>query len=321
MIAACNASEQSTPLPQDLSVSPTHTAFLPIESQTQEKQSSLTLITPSGPTETAPPTRSPTPTLPPTITPSPTPDTRLFSEDWRRWPVVPVISPWIIDLYSQGLEQGNDPHTFSKVGDCQNIPEAFLGIYDLPGRYRLSENNAHLQETIDYFSGSFGRDSIAVDAGFNFPAIFSPLRADPELCTPVETPLICELRIHNPSIVIISLEIWYKGRTVENYEGYLRQAVEYAIEQKVIPILATKADNVEGNHRFNLATARVAYDYDVPLWNFWLAVQPLPNHGMDAERDDGFHISVDGWNMRSSTALQTLDAILRALNQLPSIDS
>ena len=34
--------------------------------------------------------------------------------------------------------------------------------------------------------------------------------------------------------------------------------------------------------------AQIAYDYDVPLWNFWAAVQPLPNHGLSS---DNFHLT------------------------------
>ena len=61
--------------------------------------------------------------------------------------------------------------------------------------------------------------------------------------------------------------------------------IEYVIAHGAIPILSTKADNVEGDHSLNLTTARLAYEYDIPLWNFWLAVQPLPAHGMDTVRN------------------------------------
>jgi hypothetical protein len=56
----------------------------------------------------------------------------------------------------------------------------------------------------------------------------------------------------------------------------------------------------------------LAYEYDIPLWNFWLAVQNLPNQGLDPVRNDGFHISSEAWNVRSYTGLQALDAVWRA---------
>ena len=256
----------------------------------------------------------------------------LMPERWMEWEVVPTsISPKMRTVYQKGLALGNNPRAFSKVGDCQNICEAFLCLYDKDG-YKLYQpyppigypqppyhnsgsDFSYLQETIDYFAGSWGRESIAVEGGFNFPAVFSPLRADPEQCKPGESPLVCELRLHKPSFVIIGMEYWYKGRTAENYEKYLRKAVDYALEHGTIPILEAKADNLEGDHSINLTTARVAYEKEVPFWNFWRAVQKMDDHGMDVRRDhaDGFHITYEAQLIRSFTALQTLDALRRML--------
>ncbi len=94
----------------------------------------------------------------------------------------------------------------------------------------------------------------------------------------------------------------------------MRRIIEYAIQHGTVPILSTKADNVEGDHSINLATARLAYEYDLPLWNFWLAAQSLPNRGLDPERADGFHLSQRAWTERSYTALQTVDALWRAVS-------
>jgi hypothetical protein len=243
-----------------------------------------------------------------------TPDNRLPPEQWRKWLVVPVLSQKVQDVFRSGAAQGNDPRSFSKVGDCQNIKEAFLGVYDKPGQYALPDKYSYLQETIDYYAGSFNRDGMAVKGGFNAATVLSPLWSDPSLCLPGETPLGCEIRVHKPSILIISLEVWFKERTAARYESYIRQIIEYALAHGVVPVLATKADNMEGDNSINLTTAKLAYSYDLPLWNFWLAVQPLPDHGIDPTRD-GFHISVDAWNVRSFTALQVLDEIRRDVAQ------
>lgn len=249
------------------------------------------------------------------VTPEPTPipivDNRLPPEQWQQWPVVPELTGREKEIYLRGLSLGNDPHSFSKVGDCQAIKEVLMGIYDL-NRYNLTEADAYLQETIDNFAGSFNRDGQGVRGGFNTAAVLSPLWADPTVCQAGENPIECEDRTHNPSFVIISLEVWWEGRTVERYVEYMRQIIDFYIEQGVVPILSTKADNVEGDHRINLATAQLAYEYHIPLWNFWLAVQPMPNHGIDPNRD-GFHISYDAWTVRSYTALQALDAVWRGV--------
>ena len=155
----------------------------------------------------------------------------------------------------------------------------------------------------------------------NAATVLSPMWANPAICQPGENSLECELRVTKPTIVFISFEVWWEGRTSETYEKYMRQVIETVISHGAVPILATKADNVEGDQSINLATARMAYEYDLPLWNFWLAVQSLPNHGMDAVRNDGFHISTDGWNKRSFTGLQVLDSVWRSVRDVAWINS
>ena len=245
-----------------------------------------------------------------------TPDTRPLPADWRNWPIVPAATAHALQIYQQGLAMGVDPHAFSKVGDCQSITEALLGKYDQPGRYQLSAGQQSLQETIAQFAGSFNRDGQAVKGGFNAAAVLSPMWADPDYCQAGENPLECEIRIHKPSFVIISLEVWWQGRTPDRYVQYMRQIIDYTIAHGAVPILSTKADNVEGDNSINLANATLAYQYDLPLWNFWRAAQALPYHGLDPVRNDGFHLSMDyGWPARSLTALESLDSVWRGVQQ------
>ena len=118
------------------------------------------------------------------------------------------------------------------------------------------------------------------------------------------------------------METWWSGAPASDYENSLRQIVEFSISRGVVPILATKADNLEGDGSLNAAIVRVAQSYDVPLWNFWLAVQPLPSQGL---RSDAFHLTFGrpifddpaqmqkAWPWRNLTALQALDAVWRGV--------
>ncbi len=260
--------------------------------------------------------------LSPTASLLPTPRPPLEPGAWKQLPVIPTVSDTARAIYQRGLTMGNDPRAFSKVGDCQNVSTYFLSAFDQPGEYRLGAQYATLQETIDFYQGSFSRESEATKGGYNVAAILQPLRADPKVCNPDESPLTCELRLHNPSIVLVSLEEGWGSRPAETYGKYMRQVVEVIILQGRLPILATKADNVEGDHSINAAIAQIAYEYDIPLWNFWLAVQPLPDYGLSK---DGFHLTYarnffddpvrmkNAWPVRNLTALQTLDAVRRAL--------
>jgi hypothetical protein len=266
------------------------------------------------PTSSPPPTETP---LPPTPRPSPSID------EWMTAPITPTVSQAAREIYIQGQALNRDPHAFSKIGDCQSITTFFLASFEFPGQYRLG-TYTDLQETIDWFPGSFTRESLAVKGGLNAAAMLSTFRADPKNCHADENPMACEYRVHNPSIAIISLEEWWAGEP-EKYEMYMRKIIEYTIQQGIVPILATKADNLEGDNSINQTLYNLAWEYDIPLWNFWAAVQPIPNHGL---LEDGFHLTQGsyfnfdaldhnrtGWMMRNLTALMALDVVRRELNK------
>lgn len=257
----------------------------------------------------------------PTLTPTPKPP--LARDAWKEMPAVPEgISDAMRLVYQRGLEMGNDPRRFAIIGDCQNVSSYFMAVFDHPGEYSLGEEYAYLQDTIDYYEGSFSRQSLAVKGGFNVAAVLSPLRADPKACNTNESPLDCELRTWNPSVVFVSMETWWSEKPEEEYDKYMRRVIERILDSGAVPIIATKADNLEGDHAINATIAQIAYDYEIPLWNFWAAVQPLPNHGLSS---DNFHLTFarnffddpvrmkSAWPWRNLTALQTLDVVRRGL--------
>ena len=269
----------------------------------------------SAPSATIPIALPPETIAAPTLAPNPiaTSEVRLPPERWQEWPIVPTVTERAMAIYRSGQSMGLDGHAFSKVGDCQSVKAAFMGFFDILERYSLGKDYAYLQHTVDNFAGHFNTDGQAVRGGLNAAAVLSPLWADPIVCLAGESPLECELRVTKPIIVIVSLEVWWDGRTPAQYESLMRHILDTIIAHGAVPILATKADNVEGNNSLNLTTAKLAYEYDLPLWNFWVAVQPLQAHGMDTNRKDGFHISTEAWNTRSFTGLEALDSVWRGL--------
>jgi len=116
----------------------------------------------------------------------------------------------------------------------------------------------------------------------------------------------------------------------ERFESNMRMIIDYLMVNGVVPILGTKADNLEKDHRINSIIASLAYEYEIPLWNFWAAVQDLPNQGI--RMDDGYHPTHPGFDdgmpndfgdrykmtfafpWRNLTALQMLEVLERSLN-------
>jgi len=247
---------------------------------------------------------------------TPTPDLRTPPDQWQNWPIVPEVTNRAREIYASGSEKGVNQNAFSKVGDCQNVSDAFLGFYDNPNRYSLNTIKPDWQETIDHFTGYFDRDGYSFGQGLNVAAALSPLQADPDICSPSEGPLQCELRVVNPSFAFVSFERWWSKETPpEVYEQYLRTIIEIVIDNGTVPILITKADNVEGGHQINQIIANLAFEFDIPLYNWWKAAQSLSNKGIDPERNDGFHISIDAWSTRSYFGLETLDTLWKGLEQ------
>ncbi|PKO02527.1 MAG: hypothetical protein CVU43_07575 [Chloroflexi bacterium HGW-Chloroflexi-5] len=255
---------------------------------------------------------------------------------WLEMPIIPELSPAMLEVYQRGLAAGRDPHRFSKIGDCQNIPTYFLAMFD-GGTYSLGDEYTYLQPTIDYFAGSWGRKSLAVRGGLNIIAVQNTMwtpavetYAKKEgVCKSDETPLVCELRDHNPSFAIISMEESWDG-SLDMYDKYMRQIIEYVLYLDIVPVLATRSELLTQERQINHMVIKIAEEYDLPLWNFGAAAAKLPNAGLMTDGGDGFHLSriekqsqalfdnpesmEMGFTWRNLTALQTMHEILETIN-------
>lgn len=304
-LTACGTSP--TPIPTATGIAPTSSGQATLGSNDPEG----TLATPTASKES-----NPTATI---IQPSPTAD----PDSWKRAPIIPTISERARSIFEAGLARGNDPNRFSKIGDSETFTSWFMAPFDqTPPNYRLGPYS-HLEAVIEHFSGSYSRRSVAARQGFNAASVFAPLWADPVLCLASETPLACEFRLHKPSYVFILLgtnDIYH----LDEFEDQMRLILEYSIDQGVLPILGTKADNLEGDGSINRTLYNLALEYDIPLWNFWAAVQDLPQAGLD---EDQAHLTfgynhfddptamLHAWPVRNLTALQVLDIVWHATQQ------
>lgn len=240
------------------------------------------------------------------VQPSPAPTL----EDWRDAPIEPVISNRVVEIYKDGQKQGRDPASFSVIGDCQSIPYVFMGPFSR-GELDPDSSESYLWNAINYFDSSFKRWSVTARGGFTAASILNALQADPNACKPGETPLTCEFRLNNPAFVLVTLETWLDPETIDRYEVYLRQILETVIEKGSVPILLTKADSSElrgEKHVINPVIVNLAYEYQVPVVNFWRAAQYLDNYGIDPDRE-GFHLSEAGYNLKNILALRALYAV------------
>jgi len=236
----------------------------------------------SGPTHTQSltpaPTQTPNPTA--TSTPAPRPTLHLLNG-------IPSHNFVIMDdqtrlhireIFAKGQALGRNPRSLSRIGASIIETDQFLvrfgsGDYDL-GPY------SYLQPVVDFFSPSFERYGVGIRRGLSAWMVLDPDWADNRQCSPEETMVTCEIRLNNPSVLIIVLGTNDIG-SVERFETSMRQIIEIAIAEGVIPILTTKADRYEGgNNRNNEVIERIAASYQIPLWNFDVVARTLPGRGL-----------------------------------------
>lgn len=227
-------------------------------------------------------------------------------------PVLPSPAENVREIYELGQTLGTDPRAFSIFGDCQARPEEFLGIYETDP-LALASLPPELRGVVSNFDGSFNRESPTARDGTTPGALlWTQWHRGRFGCSFAETPVECELRIHNPSFVIIQIGSHFESRNTE----YLRRVITQLIENGVVPILATKADNRELDHRINRDMALLADEFNLPIWNFWAALNDLPNRGLYTRDDRPYqgdiYLTGEAQEIQRRTALEALNIVWRA---------
>ncbi len=287
------------------------------------------------PTETPIPTETPVPQVEtvesPEILAEPTAQPLLDPANWQNWPELPAfIFPEIKALYFEGIEEGNHPDRFSKIGDSNTMMPSFFGCFDSGADtgYVLGPY-VWLQEAINQFQWSFSRNSRAAKNGATAYDMDVYHWYEDDVCWPYESALSCEYRLFTPSIAFIGFGTNDALYEIERYEEHLRSLVEKTLSRKIVPILYSKVDDLEGDGSFNAAAARIANEFHVPFWNLWKPMSALPNNGL---REGDVHPTANtinlcnfsnadleqfGWTVRNLSALKALDRVWRLLNDLP----
>ncbi|RMF52479.1 MAG: hypothetical protein D6749_04820 [Chloroflexota bacterium] len=237
------------------------------------------------------------------------------------------VSATARQIFLRGQALGNRAHVFTRVGDSITASPYFLTPLS-SGNYDLGAYQNELWDTLR-FSSSFGDASLAAGNGWGADRILQNGFNAPEVCGD-EPPLVCEYRIRKPAVALIMIGTNDSGGVDPAvYERNLSRIVEISIEMGVIPVLSTippklnDAWNGERALQWNRIIKNVAQRYDVPLMDYWLALQNAPNYGLS---EDGIHPSAPpdgntarftpeglryGYTIRNLVALQALDALRR----------
>lgn len=249
--------------------------------------------------------------------------------------VVPNVTANAHQIFLRGQQLGNNAGMFSKVGDSITASNQFLDPVGIGG-LRLYEYS-YLQPVVTYFSQTSARDhfsfantSLAARGGWSSGDVLNPSNASAGICSPGESPLVCEYRVIRPSVALIMMGTndvpWVDSRV---YQANMEQIIQITLDMGIIPVISTIPDLPNGPWagrvlEFNDIIRNLAVRFDIPLWDYWLSMQSLPNLGISS---DNIHPSWDatsggpavftpdylryGYNMRNLTALMVLDAVWR----------
>lgn len=232
-------------------------------------------------------------------------------------------------LLQAALKAGRDPRMYTIAGDSNAawglVPGLLVGgQINVPARYPT------LRGTIARYDAALVRQSVAVGGGFRVADMFdAAFDRKPTICAPDEGVYVCELRLSKASIVFIQLGtgdrfVW------RDYETTLRRMIDTAIASNVLPILFTKADEMEQYQGgapmgyINDVIRRLAAEYQVPWVDFFAATRPLPTipnpklpdrpfiqHGLHDEWGYYFHLTEEGRTLKLICMLQMLDVVTR----------
>jgi hypothetical protein len=199
------------------------------------------------------------------------------------------VGPHLQTVYQYGQQLGNNPYAFAKIGDCEAAFPVFLQDFDL-GNYNLGAYQ-YLDVVLNRFAGSFLHVGEAADGGMSSSALLNPIWADPNACNPGESPLACEYRGQRPSVALIMVRTLDRNAISNGqYQYELTQIVQYSLSQGVIPVLSTMpywGPNNPDTTLINDAIRQVAAENNIPLWDFWLTSEQLPNRGVTQD----YHIA------------------------------
>lgn len=266
-------------------------------------------------------------------------------------PVIPIIDASMKARLQTILAAGetrtppNRPSVFAKAGD--SITESASFLFDVGCNVYTLGAYSSLRPTIKYYrsttfayqskawcggyENSFDRSSLAAVGGWTTDDV---LHTTPMCAPPNVDYLRCEYSKIQPAIALIMFGTNDLDRSANpaHFENNLNTIVAETIAMGVIPVLSTIPPRLDSPSKnalvgpYNKAVAHVAASNQIPLWDYWLALDGLGsryNYGMSG---DGVHPSVYqgskasiftaagleyGYNVRNLTAIQVLDKIKR----------
>ena len=233
-------------------------------------------------------------------------------------------------LLQQAQKAGRDVRMFTIAGDSNANWPVLLGL-QTGGEKDVAQQQPSLRGILARFDPSMAHVSAAVGGGFRAADMFDVnFDQKPATCQPSEGVYACELRLSNAAVVFIQLGTGDRFAW-KDYEATYRAMLDTALAANVVPVLFTKADEMESYQGgapmgyLNDVVRKLAAEYQLPLVEFFDATRGLPTipnpdlpdrpfvqHGLHDEWGYYFHLTEEGRVLKLICMLQMLDALTRS---------
>lgn len=205
-----------------------------------------------------------------------------------------------------GQADGKRLQAFSKIGDSITKSTCFMSGYGTAEGYALDPAYSYMQEIIDYYGTlevgvpgqakySFNWDSLCAAGGWTSTSPFEINSGDPA------NRLMMELYQVKPGLAIVMFgtndiyHIWLPPddpeATFTAFKSNLNAIISTLESEGVIPVMSTIPDRFDSPTlealvpTYNDAIKTIARQHNVPLIDYWLALQTLPDKGINLAGD------------------------------------
>lgn len=254
------------------------------------------------------------------------------------------------EVMAVGQSKGKRLMVFSKIGDSITKSVNFLRDFGSTEAYALDSVNSYMTEIIGFYSStevgvqgtaknSFNWDSLCAAGGWTTSSPFETNPGD------ANCRLLMEINQVKPGLAIVMYgtnDIYHSllppddpTGTFNIFKSNLNAIIATLEAEGVIPIMSTIPDRFDSSTlealvpTYNEAIKEIARVHNVPVIDYWLALQSLPDKGINMDPDDlihpsyfhdgaGYH-SCDmtaarlryGMNMRNKTVIDMLIKVKR----------
>lgn len=260
--------------------------------------------------------------------------------DYSTYTTIPDAA-YLGTLHAAGQSAGLRAGVFAKIGDSISYWSSFMGPLGLDTCPVVWGEHYHLRDTLNYFRATIARrynsfleqstaalrGGTTADLLASYSNFLSTYRYYTSLCTG-KTTLECAYDTLTPAFAVILIGTVSLPAGVSGFQAGLQSIVDITVARNIIPILTTIPPRLDGSYNiagFNSAVSQVATSSDVPLIDWYAAMQALPGQGIGS---DGVHPSWSpngntadfsaaglnyGWNVRNIITLEALRMVRAAV--------